>query len=142
MVNNLLNSVTKQLGSTFGTGYHYYVENVEQNLTKPCFTIDVLTALERSKSPVLYDRTMPLVVHYFSDSKTNLKQDCYSMAERVLECLEYLPYQNTILRGEDISWQMVEDVLQIFITYRFTTVMSKGTVDNMEAIAESIVRAN
>ena len=142
MVNNLLNSVTKQLGSTFGTGYHYYVENVEQNLTKPCFTIDVLTALERSKSPVLYDRTMPLVVHYFSGSKTNLKQDCYSMAERVLECLEYLPYQNTILRGEDISWQMVEDVLQIFITYRFTTVMSKGTVDNMEAIAESIVRAN
>ena len=142
MVNNLLNAVTKQLGSTFGTGYKYYVENVEQNLTKPCFTIDVLVPLERSKSPVLYDRTMPLVVHYFSDSKTNLKQDCYSMAERVLECLEYLPFQNTILRGEDISWQMVEDVLQIFITYRFTTVMSKETADNMEEIAESIVRAN
>ena len=141
MVNTLLNSVTKQLGTTFGTGYRYYVENVEQNLTKPCFTIDMLMPLERSKSPTLYDRTMPIVVHYFSDSKTNLKQDCYSMAERVLECLEYLPYQNAILRGENISWQIVEDVLQIFITYRFTTVMSKETADNMEEILDTVVRS-
>jgi hypothetical protein len=141
MVNSFLNSVTKQLGTTFGTGYHYYVENVEQNLTKPCFTIDMLMPMERSKSPVLYDRTMPLVVHYFSDSKTNLKQDCYSMAERVLECLEYLPYQNSILRGEDISWQIVDDVLQIFITYRFTTVMSKETLENMEELIENTVCA-
>ncbi len=142
MVNTLLNSVTKQLGTTFGTGYRYYVENVEQNLTKPCFTVDVLMPMERSKSPRLYDRTIPLVVHYFSDSKTNLKQDCYSMAERVLECLEYLPYQNSILRGENISWQIVDGVLQIFITYRFTTVMSKETIDNMEEILNTVVRAN
>lgn len=141
MVNSLLNAVTKQLGTTFGVDYRYYVENVEQNLTKPCFTIDMLMPMERSKSPTLYDRTMPLVVHYFSDSKTNLKQDCYSMAERVLECLEYLPYQKSILRGENISWQIVDDVLQIFITYKFTTVMSKETADNMEEILETVVRS-
>lgn len=140
MVNTLLNAVTKQLGTTFGTDYKYYVENVEQGLMKPCFTIDMLIPLERSKSPVLYDRTMPIVVHYFSDSKTNLKQDCYNMAERVLECLEYLPYQNTMLRGEDLSWQIVDDVLQIFITYKFTTVISQETIDNMEEILETITR--
>lgn len=138
MVNTLLNSVTKQLGTTFGTGYRYYVENVEQNLTKPCFTVDMLMPMERSKSPVLYDRTMPLVVHYFSDSKNNLKSDCYSMAERVLECLEYLPFQQAMLRGENISWQIVDDVLQIFITYKFTTVMSQETVENMEEILEDV----
>ena len=141
MVNSLLSSVTKQLGTTFGTDYRYYVENVEQNLTKPCFTIDVLMPMERSKSPILYDRTMPLVVHYFSDNKTNLKQDCYSMTERVLECLEYLPYKNSILRGENISWQMVDDVLQIFITYKFTTVRVSETSDNMEDILETITRS-
>lgn len=142
MVNSLLNAVTKQLGKTFGTNYRYYVENVEQNLTKPCFTIDTLIPLQRSRSPILYDRTIPLVVHYFSDSKTNLKQDCYSMAERVLECLEYIPYETTMLRGEDISWQIVDDVLQIFITYKFRTVMSKETADNMEEIIETNTRVN
>lgn len=138
MVNSLLNAVTKQLGTTFGTDYKYYVENVEQGLVKPCFTIDILLPLQRSKSPILYDRTMPLVVHYFSDSETNLKQDCYEMSERVLECLEYLRYQNTILRGEDISWQIVDGVLQIFITYRFTTVMDQDTSDNMENFLENV----
>lgn len=140
MVNSLLNAVTKQLGKTFGTNYRYYVENVEQHLTKPCFTIDTLIPMQRSRGPVLYDRTIPLVVHYFSDSKTNLKHDCYSMAERVLECLEYLPYENTMLRGEDISWQIVDDVLQIFITYQFRTMMSKETEDNMEDILDTITR--
>lgn len=142
MVNSILDAVTTQLGKTFGTSYHYYVENVEQKLTTPCFTVDVLLPTMRSKSPKLYDRTMPLVVHYFSDSKSDLKKDCYNMAERTLECLEYIPYENSILRGEDISWQLVDDVLQIFITYKFTTVMSKETEDNMEELIDTVVRAN
>ena len=121
MVNKFLKAVTKQLGTTFGNKYRYYVENVEQDLKKPCFTADVLIPLQRSKSPVLYDRTMPLVIHYFSDSKTNLKQDCYSVGEQAVECLEYLPFEGGLIRGEDISWQMVDDVLQIFVTYKFTT---------------------
>ncbi len=140
MVNSLLDAVTTQLGKTFGTSYRYYVENVEQHLTTPCFTIDTLMPTERSKSPVLYDRTIPLVVHYFSDDKSSLKRDCYNMAERVLECLEYIPYNNTMLRGEDISWQIVDGVLQILITYKFTTVMSKATEENMSEIAETITR--
>ena len=140
MVNSLLDAVTKQLGTTFGQNYRYYVEDVKQGLTKPCFTIDCLIPLMRSKSTLLYDRTMPLVVHYFSDNKDNLKKDCYNIAERALECLEYIPYEKTILRGEDISWQIVDEVLQIFVTYRFTTVMSKETEDNMTDIVEAIVR--
>lgn len=139
MVNSLLNAVTTRLGTKFGTGYHYYVENVEQNLMKPCFTVDVLMPTMRSRSPRLYDRVMPLVIHYFSDSKTNLKQDCYNMAERLLEYLEYIPYENTMLRGEDISWQIVDnEVLQVFVTYRFMSVMSKETEENMGEILETV----
>lgn len=121
MVNSLLSAVTKQLGTTFGDSYRYYVEDVEQGLKKPCFTVDVLVPLQRSKSPFLYDRTMPLVVHYFSDSQTDIKNDCYAMGEQIVNCLEYLPFQDGLIRGEDISWQIVDDVLQVFITYKFTT---------------------
>ncbi len=121
MVNKILNAVTKRLGTTFGTSYRYYMENVEQNLTKPCFTTDMLIPLQRSRSPHLYDRTMPIVVHYFSDSKTDIKKDCYSMAEQIVECLEYLPFEGGLIRGDDISFQIVEDVLQVFITYRIRT---------------------
>ena len=142
MVNKLLNAVTKQLGTTFGNKYHYYVENIEQNLTTPCFTVDMLLPTQRSKSPVLYDRTMPLVIHYFSESKTNLKQDCYSMGEQVIECLEYLPFKDTLIRGEDISWQIVDDVLQVFITYNFTTKRVTDIEDNIETLETNVAHSN
>lgn len=138
MVNSILNAITKQLGTTFGNTYRYYVETVEQELKTPCFTIDLVLPLQRSKSAVLYDRTMPIVIHYFSDSKNNIKNDCYSMGESVIECLEYLPFKNTILRGEDISWQMVDDVLQVFITYKFTTSKNVQTENNMVDVVETV----
>ena len=138
MVNSILNAVTKQLGTTFGKSYHYYVENVEQGLTKPCFTVDLLVPLQRSKSSVLYDRTMPLVIHYFSDSEKDIKKQLYAMGENVVECLEYLPFNNTTLRGEDISWQIVDDVLQVFVTYRFTTRRAVGADVSMEEYEEDI----
>ena len=131
MVTSVVNAVTKQLGTTFGTTYRYYVEDIEQGVEKPCFHVAPRITLQRSKSPVLYDRTIPIVVHYFSGSLNNLRNDCYTMGEQVVECLEYLPFKDAILRGEDISWQMVDDVLQVFVTYRFTT---KRVVDASEAM--------
>ena len=142
MVNSILNSVTKQLGTTFGDSYRYYVEDVEQGLKKPCFTVDLLIPLQRSKSPILYDRTMPIVVHYFSDSKNNIKEDCYRMSERIVESLEYLPFDKTLLRGEDISWQMVDDVLQVFVTYKFTTKKVTEVDEAIEILENNIAYGN
>lgn len=141
MVNLILNSVTKQLGATFGNSYHYYVEDVEQGLTKPCFTVDMLIPLQRSKSPVLYDRTMPIVVHFFSDSKLNIKQQCYAMGEQIVECLEYLPVGTTLIRGEDISWQIVDEVLQVFVTYRFTTKLVTPEEETPETLDTSVAHS-
>jgi hypothetical protein len=140
MVNKTLKAVTKQLGETFGKSYHYYVETVEQGLTKPCFTIDVLIPTMRSKSPILYDRTIPMVLHYFSDSK-NTKQDCYEKAEKIAESLEYLPFEGTFLRGEDITWNINDDVLQLFITYKYTTKKVKPEEDVMETVEDTVVKA-
>lgn len=139
MVNKVLNAVTVQLHSTFGDSYKYYVENVEQNLTKPCFTVDTIIPLQRSKSPVLYDRTMPMVIHYFTEDKKDTKTDCYAKAEQIVECLEYLPFETTILRGENISWQIVDEVLQVFVTYKFTTAKVINRVDKMANLDETKV---
>ena len=119
------------------SNYKYYVEDVNQGLTRPCFTIDAITPLQRSKSKVLYDRTIHIVIHYFSNNDAN-KKEGYSIAEQVVECLEYLPFGNTILLGRDIYWQFVDDVPQIFITYKFTTKKDEVPVDNIEDLSEVI----
>ena len=142
MVNSILNAVTKQLGVTFSNTYHYYMEDVEQNLVKPCFTVDVLLPLQRSKSPVLYDRTMPVVIHYFGATTKDIKKDCYEIGEQVVECLEYLPFKGGLIRGEDISWQIVDDVLQVFVTYKFTTKRITPDENAMDDIFSNVSHTN
>ena len=135
MVNDLLNAITMRLHSTFGDGYKYYLEDVKQGLSKPCFTIDTISSRKRSTSPILYDRTVLMVVYYFHDDKSELKEASYAVAERVSECLEYLPMLGKLLRGYDISWRLVEeDVIAIFVTYRFTAI-NEDDSENMGTLA-------
>lgn len=139
MVNEMLNGISTQLYDVFGADYKYYVENVEQALKKPCFTIDSLMPLQRSRNRVLYDRTIPVVVHYFSNEKQSTKQDCYDKAELIVEALEYVPFHNALIRGEDISYQIVDDVLQVFVTYKFITKKLTSNEDDMETLDYSNV---
>ena len=141
MVNDILDAITKQLDSTFGDSYRYYVENVEQDLQKPCFTVDVLEPRQRSINYYRYRRTMPIVVHYFNAERDTNKKDSYAMAERLVECLEYLTFKDTLLRGEGISWQIVEGVLQLFITYSFNTIKQVDKT-NMEVLAETKIKSS
>ena len=134
MVNELLKGISTQLYDVFGADYKYYVENVQQKLSKPCFTMEAIIPLQRSRSRVLYDRTIPVVVHYFSDQKETTKNDCYAKAESVVETLEYIPFHGALLRGENISYQLVDDVLQVFVTYRFITKKDTSNEDHMETL--------
>lgn len=130
----MLKGISTQLYDIFGADYKYYVENVEQQLSEPCFTMEALTPLQRSRSRVLYDRTIPVVVHYFSNEKETTKQDCYNKAELIVETLEYIPFHGSLLRGENISYQLVDDVLQVFVTYRFITKKLTSNEDGMETL--------
>ena len=121
VVNTVLDSISKALYTTFGKDYYYYVEDVEQKAKLPCFTIGVLNPLNRSINSTDYYRTVPCVIHYFTNNNNTTFKECYSVGEQVLECLEYLKIGNLTIRGEDMSYTMVDDVLQVFITYRFWT---------------------
>ena len=140
MVNKVLNAVTKHLGESFGNSYKYYIEDVKQNMTKPCFTVDSLETNNRSRNAVQYDRTIPLVVHYFNDKQETLKKDSYAMGEQLVEILEYLPFEGTFLRGENISYHMVDGVLQLFITYRFRTQKISAEITPMGDITSTNIK--
>ena len=134
MVNEMLKGISNQLYDVFGADYKYYVENVEQKLSKPCFTIDSIIPLQRSRSRVLYDRTIPVVVHFFTADKENTKKDCYEKAELIVEALEFVPFHGSLIRGENISYQIADDVLQVFVTYRFITRKVTSNEDEMDTL--------
>ena len=65
---------------------------------------------------------MPVVIHYFSSANTTTpKHESYAVGEDILEALEYIVIDNRIIRGEDMELTMADDVLQVFVTYKFWT---------------------
>lgn len=121
MVNELFDAITRTMFTEFGETHKFYVEEIEQNATKPCFSVGTLNPIIKSRSLVRYNYTIPIVLHYFTDkdNTTDSRKDCYAVAERLWQLLEYLPYEDYLIRGEDMSWDIVEGVLQFFITYSF-----------------------
>ena len=143
MVNEVLTAITTRLGDVLGDAYHYYTEDVEQSLSTPAFTVDALQPFYRSKSPLLYDVTVPVVIHFYPSDSADCKEVCYTTAEETMACLEYLPFQDTTLRAENMRWLIVDEVVEMFLTYRFTTMRITDAIDDMEFISESnITHAN
>lgn len=129
MINTVLDSITRNLHAMFGDNYHYYVEDIEQDLETPCFTIQVLNPTNRSVNNTDYYRTVPCVLHYFGSDKHNMKKDSFAIAERVLESIEYIQIGDQLVRGEDMEYTVIDDVLQIFITYGFWTERENEVVE-------------
>lgn len=123
MVNTILDATTVALHNAFGDTYTYYLEESEQNVSKPCFVVGMLNHLLRSTRLDRYYRIMPLTIHYFTnkDNTLDAKRDCYSVAEKLAETLEFLPIESEdcTVMGRDISWEIVEGVLIFYITYNF-----------------------
>lgn len=115
--------------TVYHSEYHYYVETVMQELKPPCFTVDVINPIERSTNKVHYYRTMPVVVHFFTDEQVNHKKTCYAIGERALMALEYITIDDRLIRGEGMEMTMVDDVLQLFITYGYWTDKSEDESD-------------
>lgn len=135
-VSDVINTITKTLHNEFGNDFKYYVEIIPQNSNKPCFVVSTLLDLINAKSPVLYDRTIPIIIHYFTNANKSIL-DNFNVAERLWDCLEYITNDEIILRGRDISWEIVENVLQFSITYKFkirkiinNSLMETGTYNN------------
>lgn len=138
MINSVLDGLTAALYEQFGSQYYYYVEDVKQNLMLPCFTVDVLSPLNRSRNSYMYDRTIPCVIHCFTANTITTKHELYATGELVCDAVEYITVEGRKIRGEEMSVQLAEnDVLQVFVTYRFWTEKEREQYDKMERLRQN-----
>jgi hypothetical protein len=130
LVTEFFDAITVALHDTFGDNYKYYLEIVEQNAKKPCFVVDAISPLIRSAGLRKYDFIIPIVVHYFTDAPDtqSAKRDSYDVGEKIMDALEYLKVKDITVRGEDISMELVEGVLQFYITYRLTGITTPEVI--------------
>lgn len=91
-----------------------YAEEIKEGLTPPCFFIGVLEPSHEQELGRRYTRDIPFDIHYFSETN----KDRINMAEQLTSILETVQAGESQVRGMNISWQIVDEVLHFFITYR------------------------
>lgn len=91
-----------------------YGEEIKEGLTTPCFFVKLLEPAHTHELNRRYVRELPFDVHYFADTN----KDRIIMAEQLAIVLETIQVNGRPLNGINMSWEIVDEVLHFFVTYR------------------------
>ena len=131
MINDIVSGITNGIYEEFGRGYKIYTEDVEQGLSEPCFFIAVVDSKQVRIVGNRYMLTAAIDVHYFPDTKTKNKE-MQEVAQRLYPVLQRITLiDGDMLNGFDLSWDIVDEVLHFFVSY-------KPTLKYQEAIEEDM----
>lgn len=137
MLNEIVKGISMKLNATFGDGYKIYQNDVKQGLEEPCFFIQIL---KPQLSPLLGRRFMvqnPFDVLYFPADPGN-NAELIDVAEKLMGCLDFITLPNgDLLHGTGISYEIVDDTLHFFISYKHTshTVEEKNAMETLDVDA-------
>lgn len=137
MVDEVISAVSNALYAEFGSDYRIYADNIEQNLVRPCFFINVVRPAILSGSIGRDKMSVPLVIQYFP-STLGKRTECYQVADRMFHCLKYPEFNSVVYRGTDLKYDINDDKLNFYVKYNFFTVGHdidevKPTIDNIES---------
>ena len=137
MVNDVISAVSNALYSEFGRNYRIYADNIEQNLVRPCFFINIIRPASLSGSIGRDKMSVPLVIQYFP-STLGKRTECYKVADRMFQCLKYPEFNSVVYRGTDLKYDINDDKLNFYVHYKFFTVTNDpdeniNTIDSVES---------
>lgn len=91
-----------------------YGEEIKEGLTTPCFFVKFLEPAHTHELDRRYMRELPFDVHFFADTN----KDRISMADQLTSVLETIQVKDRALTGIRMTWEVADEVLHFFVTYR------------------------
>lgn len=133
MENKIIAGISQKLFETFGSTYSIYTENVEQYLNPPCFYVELLQSnltqivLNRYRLENLFD------IHFFTNANEP-KNDFMRVADILYDTLEYITVESNFVRGLNMRYQIVDNVLHFFINFNMNVQKEITPTDKMETL--------
>lgn len=142
MVNEVIAAVSNALYNEFGNTHKIYADNVEQDLTRPSFFINIIRPAITERVMGRYYVSVPLVIQYFP-SEIGKRMECYTVADKMMHCLRYPEYKEVMYRGTDIKYDINDDKLNFYVQYNYYAVIhDTDKVDPTIDVIESTVNTN
>ncbi len=133
-LNKIIDGICEALHGEFGDGYEIYTEDVQQNLTEPCFIVVLVKPSTKQFLGKRYYRTNLFCIHYFPQSQTDAKAECIDVLERLMDCLEYITVDGDMTRGTGMNGEMDDGVLSFFVNYNMFVVKGADIEPEMETL--------
>ena len=131
MINAIITGISKTLYETFGL--ENYKNKIPQDLSPPCFYIACLEPKTKKYIGTRYLRKHHFVIQYFPGTD-DVQGECYEVGEKMFECLEVIPVDDFFLRGSEMNFEIVDDVLHFFVDYNAFVRKKVDKPDAMEVM--------
>ena len=133
MENKIITGISQKLFVTFGLDYKIYTENVEQFLNPPCFYVELLQSSMQQIVSRRYRLENLFDIHFFTN-ENEPKNDFRRVADILYDALEYISVDNDLVRGLNMHYEIVDDVLHFFVSYNLILIKTLEPEDKMETL--------
>ena len=119
MIDAIEEGIAARLYELFGDGYEIELDELKQGFKPPGFWILELKTLQNHVVSNRYQRNYNFDVQYFPASEDGaVTREINEITEKLLMGLEYITSGGDLIRGTDISYEVQDDVLHFFISYK------------------------
>ncbi len=117
MINEIITGISLKLNEHFGDGYRIYKNDVKQGLKEPCFFIAVLAPSRTDRLGERWRMDIPFDVQYIPKAEGD-NAELYEAGSTLMDILSIITLPDgSSYRGRDISCEIVDSVLHVFVTY-------------------------
>lgn len=137
MLNEIKNGLSAKLHEVFGDAYTLYTEGVEQDFLKPSFFLLFLKPRQKQVVGKRYFKVHPLDIRYYP-STSNKNEEMNTVADRLYDALEYISIGEDLLRGSNISHEIIDGVLHVYVEYNLFVLKKTAAEELMENVQLNI----
>lgn len=116
MLNEIKSGLAAKLNEVFGADIAVYSEGAEQDFLKPCFFISFLNSSQKKGIGSRYFRKQPVDISYYP-STPNKNEEMHTVADKLYDALEYISMGEELLRGRNISFEIVGGILHVYAEF-------------------------
>lgn len=135
MIDSIISGISNALFEQFG--YVNYGDKIPQDLDPPCFFIQCIEPKNKKYIGKRYLRRYHFMIQYFPQSNSEPATECNSVGETMFECLEVIKVDDFFLRGMEMKFEVVDDVLHFSVDYN-AFVRKVEVKDEMETMGSDI----
>lgn len=117
MINEIITGISLKLNEYFGDGYRIYKNDVKQGLKEPCFFIAVIAPSRTDQLGERWRMDIPFDVQYIPKAEGD-NAELYDVEGTLMDILSHITLPDgSSYRGRNISCEIVDSVLHVFVTY-------------------------